>query len=88
MRREICGECDTPINDDGSCICTELPKHGWRQRAKGQKVTQWCQMAEEIRRAAQRIYLSLPKEIQGQLLQSHRQDAEIIVGLRDVEGIK
>ena len=49
MRREICGVCDTPINYDGSCICTELPKHGWRQCAKGQKVTQWCAIAESVR---------------------------------------
>lgn len=49
MRREICGECDTPINDDGSCICTELPKHGWRQCAVGQKTTQWCAEAERVR---------------------------------------
>lgn len=49
MRREICGECGAPINDDGSCICTELLKRGWRQCAKGQKTTQWCQMAESVR---------------------------------------
>jgi hypothetical protein len=49
MRREICGECDTPINDDGSCICTDLLKRGWRQCAKGQKATQWCAEAERVR---------------------------------------
>lgn len=49
MRREICGECGSPINDDGSCICTELLKRGWRQCAKGQKATQWCAEAERIR---------------------------------------
>lgn len=32
--------------------------------------------------------LPLPKEIQGQLLQSHQQDVETIVGAADVEGIK
>ena len=80
MRREICGECDTPINDDGTCDCTELLKRGWRQCAVGQKTTQWCQMAEEIRRAAARIYLSLPQEVKKQLMESHRQDVETIVG--------
>ena len=50
MRRGICGECDTPINDDGSCICTELLKRGWRQCAKGQQTTQWCAMAETLLR--------------------------------------
>jgi len=49
MRREICGECGSPINDDGSCICTELPKRGWRLCAKGQKATQWCAIAESVR---------------------------------------
>ena len=49
MRREICGECGAPINDEGSCICTELLKHGWRQCAKGQKATQWCAIAESVR---------------------------------------
>lgn len=49
MRREICGECGSPISDDGSCICTELLKHGWRQCAKGQKATQWCAEAERVR---------------------------------------
>jgi hypothetical protein len=49
MRREICGECDTPINDDGSCDCTELIKRGWRQCAVGQKTTQWCAIAESVR---------------------------------------
>ena len=49
MRREICGECGSPISDDGSCICTELLKRGWRQCAKGQKVTQWCAEAERVR---------------------------------------
>ena len=81
MRREICGECNSPISDDGTCDCTELLKRGWRKCATGQKATQWCQMAEDVRRAAQRIYLSLPKEIQGQLLQSHQQDVETIVGV-------
>ena len=37
MRREICGECGSPISDDGSCICTEMLKRGWRQCAVGQK---------------------------------------------------
>jgi len=48
MRREICGECGSPINDDGACDCTELLKRGWRQCAVGQKTTQWCQMAENV----------------------------------------
>lgn len=30
MRREICGECEALINDDGSCDCTKLIKRGWR----------------------------------------------------------
>ena len=55
MRREICGECDTPINDDGSCICTELLKRGWRQCAKEQKTTQWCQMAEALKAENERL---------------------------------
>lgn len=59
MRREICGECDTPINDDGSCICTELLKRGWRQCAKGQKTTQWCQMAEDVRRELREVCSAL-----------------------------
>ena len=50
MRREMCGECGSPINDDGACDCTELLKRGWRQCAKGQKVTQWCAEAERVRR--------------------------------------
>ena len=49
MRREICGECDTPINDDGTCDCTELLKRGWRKCATGQKTTQWCAEAERVR---------------------------------------
>ena len=49
MRREICGECGAPINDDGACICTELLKRGWRLCAKGQKTTQWCATAEAVR---------------------------------------
>ena len=49
MRREICGECGAPINDEGSCICTELIKRGWRQCAVGQKTTQWCAEAERVR---------------------------------------
>lgn len=50
MRREICGECDTPISDDGACGCTELIKRGWCLCAKGQKTTQWCAMAETMLR--------------------------------------
>lgn len=50
MRREICGECDSPISDDGACDCTELLKHGWRRCAVGQRTTQWCAQAEEQRR--------------------------------------
>ena len=50
MRREICDECGAPINDDGSCICTELLKRGWRRCAAGQKTTQWCAMAETLLR--------------------------------------
>jgi succinate dehydrogenase/fumarate reductase-like Fe-S protein len=46
MRREICGECGAPINDDGTCDCTELLKRGWRLCAKGQQTTQWCAMAD------------------------------------------
>lgn len=49
MRREICGECDSPINDDGTCDCTELLKRGWRRCAIGQTTTQWCAQAEEQR---------------------------------------
>lgn len=49
MRREICGDCGAPINDDGSCNCTELLKRGWRRCAKGQKTTQWCAEAERVR---------------------------------------
>ena len=49
MRREICGECGAPISDDGTCDCTELLKHGWRQCAVGQKTTQWCAEAERVR---------------------------------------
>ncbi len=49
MRREICGDCGAPINDDGSCDCTELLKRGWRRCAKWQKATQWCAEAERIR---------------------------------------
>lgn len=49
MRREICGECGSPISDDGACDCTELLKRGWRQCAVGQKTTQWCAMAESVR---------------------------------------
>lgn len=50
MRREICGECGAPINDDGTCDCTELLKRGWRKCAVGQKTTQWCAMAETLLR--------------------------------------
>ena len=49
MRREICGECSSPIRDDGSCDCTELIKRGWRRCAVGQKTTQWCAEAERVR---------------------------------------
>lgn len=49
MRREICGECGSPISDDGTCDCTELLKRGWRQCAVGQKTTQWCPIAESVR---------------------------------------
>lgn len=58
MRREICGECGAPINDDGSCICTELLKRGWRPCAKGQKTTQWCAMAERYIERGRRIALA------------------------------
>ena len=50
MRREICGECGAPINDDGACDCTELLERGWRRCAVGQKTTQWCAMAETLLR--------------------------------------
>lgn len=50
MRREICGECDSHINDDGSCDCTGLIENGWRLCAKGQQTTQWCAMAETLLR--------------------------------------
>lgn len=50
MRREICGECASPINDDGTCDCTELLKRGWRQCAVGQKTTKWCAIAETLLR--------------------------------------
>jgi len=36
MRREICGECDSLISDDGTCDCAELLKRGWRQCAVGE----------------------------------------------------
>ena len=49
MRREVCGECGSPINDDGACDCTELLKRGWRQCAVGQKTTQWCAEAEALK---------------------------------------
>ena len=49
MRREICGECGAPIDDDGSCTCTEFLKRGWRKCAAGQKTTQWCAEAERVR---------------------------------------
>lgn len=49
MRREICGECGSPISDDGTCDCAELLKRGWRQCAVGQTTTQWCAIAEGVR---------------------------------------
>ena len=49
MRREICGDCGSPISDDGACDCAELIKRGWRQCAVGQKATQWCAEAERVR---------------------------------------
>ena len=49
MRREICGDCGSPISDDGACDCAELLKRGWRQCAVGQKTTQWCAEAEGVR---------------------------------------
>lgn len=33
MRREICGECSSPINDDGTCDCTELREPKQRDEA-------------------------------------------------------
>lgn len=75
LRAEV-AEWKARADDD----CTELHKRGWRLCAKGQQTTQWCQMAEEIRRAAARIYLSLPAAMKKQLMESHRQDVEIIVG--------
>jgi hypothetical protein len=45
----MCGECGSPISDDGACDCTELLKRGWRQCAVGQKTTQWCVEAERVR---------------------------------------
>lgn len=59
MRREICGECSSPIRDDGSCDCTVLLKRGWRQCAKGQKTTQWCAMAESARGELREVYAAL-----------------------------
>ena len=38
MRREICGECGSPISDDGACDCTELLKRGWRVSDRGMKM--------------------------------------------------
>jgi hypothetical protein len=55
MRREICGECGAPVNDDGACVCTELLKRGWRLCAKDQKTTQWCQMAEALKAENERL---------------------------------
>lgn len=59
MRREICGECDSPIGDDGACDCTELLKRGWRQCAVGQKTTQWCAMAENARGELREVYAAI-----------------------------
>lgn len=59
MRREICGECGSPISDDGACDCTELLKRGWRKCANGQKTTQWCQMAEDVRRELREVCSAL-----------------------------
>ena len=59
MRREICGECDSPISDDGTCDCTELLKRGWRQCAVGQKTTQWCAMAENARDELREVYAAI-----------------------------
>ena len=59
MRREICGDCSAPVNDGGTCDCTELLKRGWRKCAVGQKTTQWCQMAEDVRRELREVYSAL-----------------------------
>ena len=59
MRREICGECGAPINDDGACDCTELLKRGWRRCAVGQKTTQWCAMAENARDELREVYAAI-----------------------------
>ena len=59
MRREICGECDSPINDDGACDCTELLKRGWRLCANGQKATQWYAEAELVRRELREVYAAI-----------------------------
>ena len=59
MRREICGDCSAHVNDDGTCDCTELLKRGWRKCAVGQKTTQWCQMAEDVRRELREVYSAL-----------------------------
>ena len=56
---EGCEQRAAPINDDGSCICTELLKRGWRQCAVGQKTTQYCQMAEDVRRELREVYSAL-----------------------------
>jgi hypothetical protein len=55
----MCGECGSPISDDGACDCTELLKRGWRQCAKEQKATQWCQMAEDFRRELREVYAAI-----------------------------
>ena len=59
MRREICGECGSPISDDGACDCTELLKRGWRRCAVGQKTTQWCAMAESARGELREVYAAI-----------------------------
>lgn len=66
MRREICGECGAPINDDGACDCTELLKRGWRQCAVGQKTTQWCAQAEEQRQRDEELLRMALEALLGQ----------------------
>ena len=38
---------------------SELIKRGWRLCAKGQQTTQWCQMAEDVRRELREVYYAL-----------------------------
>jgi len=86
MRREVCGECGSPINDDGSCYCTELLKRGWRQCAKGQKTTQWCQMAEDVRRELREVCSALG-DTQPEAVRRLRKAAVVLYGDKIPEAV-